>query len=186
MVNQPPSKFERALLVRTQHKPDNDDSAGVRKPNNDRPIRVHPDPAMSPSVYLMTRKSTGEPPMLVLPEVATQVPDEPTIAPYRLYLCKDSLGKVFFWHVKDTASTGGWQKSAHQLAEHARQRWIRVKANMDNGRYEEAPCNAPSTELPWPEVSLFKLLEEAFGDDVIERADDDRITGLRGDSSASP
>jgi hypothetical protein len=180
MQNTSPSKFEKSLLVRTHHNPVTDDKVGVRKPQNDRPVRVHPDLAMSPTVYLMMRKSTGDPPMLVIPDVAAQVPDEPTIAPYRLYLCKDSLGKVFFWPVKDTASTGSWQKSAHQLAEHARDRWIRVAASIPNNRYEEAPCNAPSTEVSWPEVSVFKLLEEAFGDDVIEQVDDGRITGLRG------
>lgn len=185
MEDKSPSKFEKALLGHNQQKPDNDERVGVRKPHNDQPIRVHHDAVMSPSVYLMVRKSTGEPPMLVLPEVAKQVPDEPTIAPYRLYLCKDSLGQVFYWPVKNTASTSSWQKSAHQLAEHARERWIRITANVPNNRYEEAPCFAPPKEPDWPDASVYQLMEHAFGDDVIEYVQDGRITGLRGHGAAA-
>lgn len=181
-----PSKFERALLSPTEKVPDSDARVCVRKPNNDRPIRVHPDEAYSPRVWLMSFRSTGDPPLLVLPDIATQLTHEPTISPHRLYLSMDSLQNLFFWPVKDTAKTNSWQKSEHQHAVGARQRWVRVAPKFENARYEEVPCATPNTDPTWPEKSLFTLLEEAFGIDVIERMDDSRLTMIRGKEQGTP
>ena len=182
MSNEKP-KFESAVLPEAKESRDSLTTICVRKPGNDRPVRVHSETSHSPRVWLMTFKTTGDPPVLVLPDVAAGMPDEPTIAPHRLYLCADELGRVFFWPVKDTNSTNSWQKSAHQLAAHAKTRWVRIAANTSTYRYEEAPCQTLSAEPSWPEKSLSELLAEAFGDDVIQQVDDSRITALRGSGS---
>lgn len=130
---------------------------------------IFADPDERDAIYLVTPQMLptmlGEAyPALLLPTVTTQ-------------------GVRFVWPVRlpmDDGRRNDWHATALQAAELARERWIRVTADMSLGAYR---LYHPEGEFPdptWPEQSLNDLLRLAFRDRVIDREDHPVVRRLRG------
>jgi len=112
----------------------------------------------------------------------------PTLArefqPKVLYLATNRQGIHFLWPVRLPGNYGrldSWSRSAHDAAELAMRRWVRIAANMDLGAYDvfEAIGDLPDPE--WPENTFEELLNIAFKDKVIASLDHAVLRKLRGE-----
>jgi hypothetical protein len=63
----------------------------------------------------------------------------------------------------------------------AREKWVRVVANMHLGAYDVFYSTADVPEPKWPEQSLAELLRVAFRDRFIETFDHIVLRKLRGE-----
>ena len=81
---------------------------------------------------------------------------------------------VFLWPVKLPGADGrqmDWHISAAEAAEKARDRWVRVTANMSLGAYEVFEAVADYGDPEWPAQSFWDLIKIAFKNRLIDNAD---------------
>ena len=93
-------------------------------------------------------------------------------------------GVLTLWPVRMPGEDGRldeWSASVLQAWEMARERWVRVVANMSLGAYEvyEATGNLP--EPPWPELSFEEILKIALKDRYITDPDHPVVRRSRGE-----
>jgi hypothetical protein len=153
----------------------------VRKPNRQEFVRVHRDPAyrLTPTAIIELKEDREV--YLLRPAIAQELPGEYTVA--TLYTTINRQGVVFLWPVKLPGFDGKrneWHRSAAEAAERAMERWTRVTANMSLGGYEIFEAMGGLPEPDWPKVSLQAILEVAFRDRIVDRADHPLIQRLRG------
>jgi|SRR5271165_183652 len=154
----------------------------VRKPNSQAFIRVHPDEAYRLNVALIELQEDRET-YLLKPGLAEQLTD----TEYHfetLYLAITRQKTVFLWPVKLPTPDGRqneWHISAREAAEHAMERWVRVKPNMELRAYEifEAAGNIP--EPVWPEMPFGALIRLAFKNFYVDKLDHPVIKRLQGE-----
>lgn len=154
----------------------------VRKPTGQEFIRVHPDEAYRLQTAVLELKDERET-YLVAPELWGELPGE--LKPVALFTAVNRQGVVFLWPVKLPGEDGRvdeWNRSALEAADHAAQRWVRVKANMSLGAYEifEATGDLPSPV--WPDTDFTTLLRTAFKVRFIDSMDHPVIRRLRGEA----
>lgn len=120
---------------------------------------------------------------LVQPNVQELVLHE--LRKVRLFACINKRGTVFLWPVKlprDDANTGRrWQESALQVAEQAKTLWVKMQGNRDLGAYEMFRAKGDLGEPQWPNKKFRDLIEIAFRDRLIDRADHPVIRELEGE-----
>jgi hypothetical protein len=156
-------------------------SVQVRKPQRQEFIRVHADPEMSVAVALLELKADRQT-FLVDPALAPTLPGEAVSK--MLYTAITSTGTVFLWPVKlpdEQDRLDEWNAVAHQAAELATKKWVRMSANMSAGCYDVMEATATFREPAWPDVTLAKLLEIAFKNKFISDHDHVVLRRLRGE-----
>ncbi len=153
----------------------------VRKPNRQDFVRVHPDPAyrLTPAAVIEVKEDREV--YFVTPDMAQELPGEFSVV--TLYTAINRQGVLFLWPVKLPGPDGKhneWHRSAAEAAERAKDRWVRVTANLALGAYEivEATGNLP--EPDWPEVSFQEILKTAFRERLVDRADHPLVHRLQG------
>ncbi len=153
----------------------------VRKPNRQEFVQTHPDDGFRIPMAILDLKTEGEI-YAVKPEIAAIIPGE--TRPVMLTLSINRQGTIFLWPVPLPRQDGrelAWHVTARQAAERAREKWIRVIANMSAGAYDVFEANADVATPEWPEHSLAKLLEIAFGNGrLIDREDHPVLQQLLG------
>ncbi len=97
-------------------------------------------------------------------------------------VCCNSLGEVFVWVAKCASWEGddfGYSRQDALLRSESN--WIRLAANMGEGRYDviEATGNLP--EPAWPAEDLNTILRKTLGARVIRDDDHDVLQRLRGE-----
>jgi hypothetical protein len=166
-------------------------SAGVKKlltkipvlqrPNPQTFFRIHPDPAYRGAFAVINLKDEREF-YLLSTNVAESLPGE-----YQMVLIYAGItrqGTVFLWPVPLPGSDGKineWHRSAHQCAELAMTRWIRMRADQELRGY--ATWESDKIEPPkWPEnLSFAEMLRLGFGRGfVITDLDHPVVQRLRG------
>ena len=85
---------------------------------------------------------------------------------------------VGLWAVK--LGSSDWALSAHQAAELAKTKWVRMAADMSLGAYRIYEAQGELSEPEWPKKSFKELVEIAFRGRVIDRDDHPVINRLRG------
>ena len=75
-----------------------------------------------------------------------------------------------------------WNRSALEAADMARERWVRVAANMSLGAYEVYEAAGSIPDPDWPDVTFRALLEIAFKGRFIQNLDHPVIHRLRGET----
>ena len=153
----------------------------VRKPNRQDFVRVHPDPAyrLTPAAIIEVKEDREV--YLVTPNMAQDLPGE--FAAATLFTAINRQGVLHLWPVKLPGPDGKyneWHRSAAEAAELAMKDWLRLTANMSLGAYEvfEATGNLPEPE--WPKIPLAEILQIAFKDRIVDRADHPLLQRLRG------
>ena len=152
----------------------------VRKPNPQDFVRVHPDPKYRETLAVIELKEAREI-YLVPPVVANELPGEFYMA--TLFTAVSRQGVVFLWPVRlpgFDGKTNVWHQSAHEAAERAMGKWLRVKANMSLGAYEMFEAEGTLADPEWPTLSFNELLRIAFKDRLIDRGDHPVIKQFRG------
>jgi hypothetical protein len=153
----------------------------VRKPSKQEFVRVHPDQAYRLETAVLELKEERET-YLVEPSLWPELPSE--LTPKVLFTTMNRQGVLTLWPVRMPGEDGRldeWNTSALEAAEMARERWVRVVANMGLGAYEvyEATGNLP--EPSWPELGFPEILKVAFKGRYIADFDHPVIRRLRGE-----
>jgi hypothetical protein len=145
-------------------------------------FRVHPDPAYRLGFAMVELKEERED-YLVIPALVRELPGE--VVHKMLYTTLDRNGTIRLWSVRlpseDDRKTMLWYKSAHDAAELAKSKWVRLKANMHDGAYECIVAEAEIPEPDWSQLAPFPdLLHSAYNNRVIRTLDHAVIKRLRG------
>ncbi|MGD9922444.1 MAG: hypothetical protein AB7V13_13525 [Pseudorhodoplanes sp.] len=152
----------------------------VRRPSPQDFLRVHPAPEYRAALPALELKEDRE--LYVIArnmqaELATEC------VPCILHTAINRQGVVFLWPVRLPGPDGKqneWWRSAGEAAELATKQWVRLKANMSLGAYEIFTAAGALQEPEWPELTFPQLLEIAFRERLIDRADHPVVQRLRG------
>jgi hypothetical protein len=145
-------------------------------------FRVHPSPDYRRAYKMVEIKEEREN-YIVMPAFESEIPEE--IVVKMIYTTIDRNGTIRLWPARlpheDDRKSMRWFTSAHEAAETAMKRWVRLKANMHDGAYECILAESEILEPAWGELTPFSdLLTRAFGNRVIDRIDHPAIKHLRG------
>ena len=152
----------------------------VRKPNRQEFARVHPDDSFRIETAVIELKEDRET-FLISPELWSELPDE--VIPKLLLSCINRQGVLFLWPIRLPDSEGrldNWNRSAMEAAEHAKNDWVRVVANMSLGAYDVYQATGDIPEPEWPDLDFNQIIEIAFKDQFIASMDHPAIRKLRG------
>ncbi len=141
----------------------------VRKPHKTEFIRVHPSLFMD--CYIVERKDERET-YVVVPSVRPLLAELAEVV--RLQVCVSRQETVFLWPLKlpgEGQRGDTWRRSAVEIAEIAKGKWVRVSANMNLGAYCPSVALTELGEPKWPAADLAEILKIAFRDRVIDSAD---------------
>jgi hypothetical protein len=151
----------------------------VRKPGKTEFVRVHPEHHFE--TLLLDLKEEHES-YLILPVLRNDVA---SIAhPVSLRLAISRLRVLFVWPLRLPGADGrlnSWHQSAWEGAELAKQRWIRMAANMPLGAYDIFRGQENLSEPEWPDKPFEEILNVAFRGRVIEAHDHPVLKRLRGE-----
>jgi hypothetical protein len=156
-------------------------SVPVRNPKRHDWVRVRPEPEHSVSGVGLIKFGDDREFYLVRPQIAAELLGE--FARYSLFTTINRQGTLFLWPIRLPDSDGRqmeWHRSAHEAAVLATEGWIRIAANMNLGAYDIYSAEAAIPDPEWPSYSLRDLLEKAFANRMIDRADHAVIQQLRG------
>jgi hypothetical protein len=149
----------------------------VRTPDRQWWFRCHRDPTMSvPVDLLIIRSGPDEGTYFLDPDV--EFPDElgPYIVPALLTRSITHDGNEFFFLAKQSEKSP--KQSTRRCVNEARNSWIQMKWNPTTKAYDFQYARQLRREPEWSDKSLDELLEMAFGDNFINRADHDVISRL--------
>jgi hypothetical protein len=154
----------------------------VRKPNRQDFVRVHPDPQyrLTPAAIIEVKEDREV--YLVTPSIAQNLPGEFSVV--TLFLAINRQGVLSVWPVKLPGPDGKhneWHRSAAEGAERAMGAWVRVTANMSLGAYEIREATGELPDPDWPAYSFEEILQVAFRDRIVDRADHPLLQQLRGE-----
>jgi hypothetical protein len=153
----------------------------VRKPNKQEFVRVHPDPAYSPSGLAIIELKDERESYLLTPDVAEALSGEYSVV--TLYTGVSRQGVVFLWPVKLPSTDGRanpWHTSAADAAERAKSRWLRVQANMSLGAYDQFVAEGKLPDPEWPDLPFNELLRIAFRDRLVSSLEHPLLDLLHG------
>jgi hypothetical protein len=155
----------------------------VRKPGKAEFVRTHPNTAYTLNTAMIEMKDDREC-YLIAPDLRPALAAESTVAIKLLHTAVTRQGVLFLWPTKLPGPDGridDWSRSALEAAIIARDRWVRVQANLALGAYEvfEATGDLPAPK--WPDISLAEILRIAFKDKHITELDHPVLRRLRGE-----
>lgn len=153
----------------------------VRKPNRQDFVRVHPDPQyrLTPAAIIEVKEDREV--YLVTPGMAQALPGE--FSQVTLFTTINRQGTLHLWPVKMPLPDGRrneWHSSAAEGAERAMKKWVRVTSSMSLGAYEIFEANGNLPEPVWPDISFQEILQIAFRDRIVDRADHPLVQRLQG------
>jgi hypothetical protein len=155
----------------------------VRKPDKSWWVRVHPADAYALQTAVIELKEDRET-YLVAPPLWPGLAAEATFAPRALFTAINRQGVLFVWPIRLPGADGkvdSWSQSALEAAQKARERWVRVAANMALGAYEVWEAPGELGEPDWPDKPFRELLAIAFKGKLIDTADHPVLRRLRGE-----
>jgi hypothetical protein len=154
----------------------------VRKPAKENFIRTHPAPEYRLITGVIELKEDQEI-FLVDPELWPELATETTFSPKLLVLSVTRQGVVALWPIRIAGPDGridAWSRSALEAADLARDRWVRVQANLSLGAYEIIEADV-STAPEFPALPMSEILRIAFKDQYIAALDHPVLRKLRGE-----
>jgi hypothetical protein len=152
----------------------------VRKPSRQEFVRVHPDEAYSIQTPVLDLKEERET-YIVAKELWPEVHGE--LVPKILLTTISRQGALSIWPIRLPGADGrqdAWNQSALYAANLARDRWIRISANMSLGAYDVFEATGDIPEPEWPALSFEQILAIAFGNRYITDFDHVVLKRLRG------
>ena len=152
----------------------------VGKPKKAQFFRIHSSADMTFKAMLLEQKETRES-YLVMPDVASQISE--LVKPVQLLLAIDRQGNVSLVpipHPGEDGTRNPWHESLAQAVELAKQKWIRIAANMSGGAYDVFEAQADLPVPDWPEHNLDNFIEVAFRGKIIKDLEHPVIQSLLG------
>jgi hypothetical protein len=136
----------------------------VRKPHRQEWVRVHPGEDYRGTFAVIELKEDKEY-YLVNPKIARELSTE--IIKVVIYTAINRAGVLFLWVARLPAPDGrisAWHTSAHEAAERAMKRSVRVQSNMGLGAYEVffSDNPIPENDPAWPDLPFKELLKIGF------------------------
>jgi hypothetical protein len=153
----------------------------VRKPNRQDFVRVHPDPnyRLTPIAIIEVKEEREV--YLIRPEMVQAIPGE--FSQVTLFTTINRQGVLHLWPVKMLLPDGRqleWHRSAAEAAERAMKKWVRVTSSMSLDAYEIFEASGDLPEPLWPDISFQEILQIAFRDRIVDRADHPLVQRLQG------
>jgi hypothetical protein len=158
-------------------------TVNVRKPAKDEFVRVHRDDEYTLNTGVLELKTEREIYLVTRP-LWGELFDEANFSCRALFSAMSRQGVFFLWPVRLPGPDGKidpWNASALEAASLARDRWVRISANMPLGAYNVTTAAARISEPVWPEKSMRDLLAIAFKDRFIDSLDHPALKRLRGE-----
>jgi hypothetical protein len=152
----------------------------TRKPGPQDFVRVHSHPDYRANVALIELRDESEV-FILTPAMAKQLPGEYFMA--TLYTTINRQGVIFLWPVRLPGPDGRqleWHRSAAQAAQRAMSQWIRIRADRSLGAYTIDLAAITHSDPEWPDYTLQNLIDIAFRDRLVNRADHPVVQRLRG------
>ena len=159
----------------------------VGKPKKDF-FQVFPEPEKGYTRLPMVEGGMGCTPRewyVVMPAVLTEIGemvDGSGIKTHTLVPVIDRLGNVRVWPIADCVSEVAerWQRSRVKVIAEAKDRWVRIIANMSESRYDLLAAIDQSLKPKWPEETYREILEKALADCFITSTDHPVIQAIVG------
>ena len=159
----------------------------VGKPKKDF-FQVFPEPEKGYTRLPMVEGGMGGTPRewyVVMPAVLTEIGemvDGSGIKTHTLVPVIDRLGNVRVWPIADCVSeiAERWQRSRVKVIAEAKDRWVRIIANMSESRYDLLAAIDQSLKPKWPEETYREILEKALADCFITSTDHPVIQAIVG------
>jgi hypothetical protein len=183
----PPDPFDPANLRLDQSFMEHGESqkllttVPVRKPNKQDYVRVHPAEEYRMTAALIMLNDDNEA-YVVVPTLQGELIGE--WQPFTLYTYVNRQKVVAMWPVRLPGPDGKnieWWRSAHEAAERAMEKWLRITSNKNLGAYEMHPAKNQSGEPEWPDVTFKELLKIGFRDRLVDSHDHPVLKRLRGE-----
>jgi len=152
----------------------------VGKPKKPQFFRTHTAAEMTFAAMLLEQKETRES-YVVMPEVAQELSE--LVRPVQLHACIDRQNNVFLIPVPlpgEDGTRNPWHESLAQAVEHAKQKWLRITANMHLGGYDVYEAEGTLPEPEWPEHTIDHLVQVAFRGKIITSLDHPVVQTLLG------
>ena len=143
----------------------------VRKPGRQDYVRVRPDSEFQITTAIVQLKDERED-YLVAPELRHELFGE--LVPMTLFTAISRQGVLFLWPCRipdETGRSNPWHESQLEAADLAREKWVRISADMSLGAYRIYVAGGQLPEPEWPEESLGELLKIAFKSRYIDSFD---------------
>lgn len=159
----------------------------VGKPKKDF-FQVYPEPEKGYTRLPMVEGGMGGTPKewyVVMPAVLTEIGemvDGSGIKTHTLVPVIDRLGNVRVWPIADCVSEVAerWQRSRVKVIAEAKDKWVRIVANMSESRYDLLAAIDQSLEPKWPDETYREILEKALADCFITSTDHPVIQAIVG------
>ena len=159
----------------------------VGKPKKDF-FQVFPEPEKGYTRLPMVEGGMGGTPRewyVVMPDVLTEIGemvDGSGIKTHTLVPVIDRLGNVRVWPIADCVSEVAerWQRSRVKVIAEAKDKWVRIVANMSESRYDLLAAIDQSLKPKWPEETYREILEKALADCFITSTDHPVIQAIVG------
>lgn len=159
----------------------------VGKPKKDF-FQVFPEPEKGYTRLPMVEGGMGGTPRewyVVMPAVLTEIGemvDGSGIKTHTLVPVIDRLGNVRVWPIADCVSEVAerWQRSRVKVIAEAKDRWVRIIANMSESRYDLLAAIDQSLKPKWPDETYREILEKALADCFITSTDHPVIQAIVG------
>jgi hypothetical protein len=155
----------------------------VKKPNKNDFVQIDPDATRTiPVVLAEIREQIAVQYNIVMPSMISEMTALGSAAYYQLYPAVNRDGVPFIWPVK--IPTGGasndWLTTGMAAAEAAKKHWVRVFADMGQGRYRIMKAEGELDAPEFSSKSLNEMLEIGFNGRVIDHSDHPVCRKLRG------
>ena len=145
-------------------------------------FRVNPDPDFSFEAYIIEYERSK---YMVFPEVAAQFPE--LVKPVRLVSCITRDGNPYLWPLRLPTEDGrgdNWATSAIEIAELAKDYWVRINASMSAGCYLAFKASGITVEPAFIDMDMETMLQKAFRDFVITDIEHPIAREMLGDNTS--
>lgn len=152
----------------------------VGRPKKPQFFRTHISDGMTFPGMILENKEARES-YVVVPGVAQEISE--LVRPVILHAAIDRQDNVFLIPVPLPGEDGNrnpWHESLAQAVEHAKQKWIRISANMHVGGYDVYEAEGELPEPEWPEHDIDALVQVAFRGKIIDDLDHPMVQALLG------
>jgi len=155
----------------------------IGKPKKQTFFRIHPDFQQIYGVLeVQLEGRAGKEFYVVMPNMLATLQAEFT--PATLLVGMTRQGGLFVWPLKIIAEgerANDYTRTAHEAAELATTKWIRMVANTDLAFYEVTVAEGDIPEPAWPDLAYSKILQMAFKTEgMIGSADHPIVGKLKG------